>query len=78
MLSHVQYSNSNFTKIEKIKILSRHTNVKNKIALNIVCYKKYTIPYSNLFWSVYTNSVCTLKLNKIYKFTRIEKNLNII
>ena len=33
------------------------------MALNIVCYKKYTMPNSTLFWSVYTNSVCTLKLN---------------
>ena len=44
MLSHVKYRNSNFTRIEKIKILSRHPNVKSKISLNIICHKKYTMP----------------------------------
>ena len=37
ILSHVKYQNSNFTRIEKVKILSRHPNLKNKIALNTVC-----------------------------------------
>ena len=60
MLSHVKYRNSNLTRIKKIWILSRHPNVKNKIALNIICQKKYTMPYSTLFWSIYTNSVCSL------------------
>ena len=39
MLSHVKHVNSNFTRIEKIWIISRHPNVKNKIALNIICQK---------------------------------------
>ena len=63
MLSHVKYRNSNFTRIEKIQELPRHPNVKNKIALNIISHKKYTMPYSTLFWSIYTNSLCSLKKN---------------
>ena len=46
MLSHVKYRDSNFTRIEKIEILSRHTSVKNKISLNIICQKKiYNAPF---------------------------------
>ena len=61
--SHVKYTTSNFTRIEKIKILSRHPNVKNKIALNIISQKKYIIHYCTLFWSIYSNSVCSLTWN---------------
>ena len=39
MLSHLKYRNSNITRIEKIKILCRLLNVKNKIALNIMSEK---------------------------------------
>ena len=46
--SHVKYRNSNFNRIEKIEIWSRHPYVKNTIALNIICKKKYTMPYSTL------------------------------
>ena len=34
-----------------------------EIALNIMCQKKYTMLYSTLFWSIYTNSVCSLMYN---------------
>ena len=61
MLCHVKYRNCNFKQIEKIEILSRLPNGKNKIALNIICQIKYTMPYSTLFWSIYTNSVCSLR-----------------
>ena len=60
LLPHVKYCNSNFTRILKIKLLSRHPNVKNKISLNVICQKEYTIPYSTLFWSIYINSICSL------------------
>ena len=43
MLSHVKYRNSNLTRIEKITILSMHPSDKKKIALNIICQKKYTM-----------------------------------
>ena len=33
-------------------------SVKNKIPLNIICLTKYTMPYSTLFWSIYTKSIC--------------------
>ena len=62
MLSHVKYRNSNCTQIENIKILCRHPNVKNKITLNIICQKKYTMPYSTLFWSIYTKFIGSLIL----------------
>ena len=60
MLSHVKYRNSNFTWIKKNLILSRHPNVKRKIALNIICQKKYTLFYSARFCGIYTNSICSL------------------
>ena len=60
MLSNVKYRNSYFTRIEEISILSCNPNVKNKIFLNIICQKKYTMLNSTLFWSIYTNSVCSL------------------
>ena len=63
MLTHAKYRNSNFTRIEKIQVLPRHPNVKNKIALNIISQKKYTMPYSTLFWSIYTNSIGSLMKN---------------
>ena len=34
-----------------------------KIALNIICQRKYTMPYSTLFWSIYTISICSLMQN---------------
>ena len=49
MLSHIKYRNSNFTRIDNILILSRHPNAINRIALNIICQKKYTMPYSTFF-----------------------------
>ena len=49
-LSNVKYRNSIFKRIEKYLNISRHLNVKSKIALNIVCQKKYTMPFSTLFW----------------------------
>ena len=60
LLSHIKYRNSILKRIEKNLVLSRHPNVKSRIALNIICQKKYTMPYSTLFWSVYPNSVCSL------------------
>ena len=48
---------------KKIYMLSRHPNVKNKIALNVICQKIYTMPFSTLFWSIYTNSICSLMQN---------------
>ena len=51
MLSSVKCRNSNFTRIKKIKILSRQLNVKNKMAMNIICHKKYTMPCSTLICS---------------------------
>ena len=74
MLSHVKYRNSNFTRIEKIQVLPRQTNVKNKIALIIISQKKYTMPYSTLFWSIYTNSICYLMKNtKILNLSELKE-----
>ena len=79
MLSHVKYGNFNFTWIEKIEILSRHPNVKNKIALNIICQKKI---YNALFFSVFQyihqlHMLSHLK-HRNFIFKLIDKNLNII
>ena len=63
MLSHVKYRNYSFTRIEKIKIFCRQPNVTNKIALNIICQKKYSISYSTLFWSIYTKLIWSLMSN---------------
>ena len=60
LLSQIKYRNSIFKQIEKIYILSRHPNDKNKIALSITCQKKYPMLYSTLFWSIYTNSIWSL------------------
>ena len=78
MLSQVKYRNSNFTRIEKIKILSRPLNVKNKIALNIICPKKYTMPYSTVLEFIHQLSVLSHVKYRNSNITRIEKNLNII
>ena len=76
MLSHVKYRISNFTRIEKIQILSRHPNVKNQIALNMICHKEY---YNALFYSVleYIHQLHMLShvKHRNSNFTRIEKNL---
>ena len=66
MLSHVKYRNAIFKRIEKIEILSWHTNDKNKIALNIICQKKYTMPIL-LCFGVYTQTPYALS-GKIQKF----------
>ena len=63
MLSHVKYRNSNFMRIEKNLNIIQAPHVKNKIALNKICQKKYTMPYSTLFWSIYTNSISSLMQN---------------
>ena len=47
-------------------MLSRQPNVKNRIALNIIYQKKYTMPYSTLF-GVYTPTPYALSC-KIQKF----------
>ena len=60
ILSHVKYRNSLLRNWKKIEILSRHPNLKNKIYLNIICQKKYTMPYSTLLWIIYTNFICSL------------------
>ena len=75
MLSDVKYGNSNFTRIKYIKILCGQPNVKKKIALNIICNKKYTMPYSTVFWSIYTNSVCSLMLNTEILILRESKKI---
>ena len=49
MLSQVKYRISNIMQIEANLILSGQPNVKNKIALNIICQKKYTMPDSFRF-----------------------------
>ena len=66
MLCYVKYKNSNFSRIEKIYILSRHPNVKNKFALNMIYQKKYTMPYYTVF-GVYTPTPYTLS-SEIQKF----------
>ena len=60
VLSHVKYRNSNFTRIEKNQNIIKAPSVKNKISLNIIWQRKYTMLYSTLFWSIYTNSICSL------------------
>ena len=66
MLSHVKYRNYIFKRIEKNLNIIRHPNVKSKISLNIMCQKKYTIPFSTLFL-VYTPTQYALSC-KIPKF----------
>ena len=56
----------NLPKSKIILILSRHTSVKKKVALNIICHKKYLIPYSTHF-GVYTPTPYALSC-KIQKF----------
>ena len=48
------------------------------MALNIVCLKKYTMPYSTLFWSIYTNSVCSLMYNTEILNLRESKRIYIL
>ena len=55
MLYNVKYRNSNFTGIEKIKILSRHPYVKSKIAQNTMCQKKIQRSFL-LSFGVYTTT----------------------
>ena len=62
MLSHVKYRNAKYTQIEK-NLLSRQPNVKSKISRNNICERKYTMPYSTLFSSIYTNLGCSLMEN---------------
>ena len=45
---------------KKSKYYLKHAMLKKKIALNKICQKKHTMTYSTLFWSIYTNSVCSL------------------
>ena len=64
MLYHVKYRNSIFKRIEK--------------NLNIICHKKYTMPYSTVFRSMYNNSVCSLMYNSEILYLSELKKPNII
>ena len=76
MLSHVKYRNSNFTRIEKIQILSRHANVKNKIALNILSEKIYNALFYFVFEYIHKLDMLSHIKYRNSIFKRIEKNLN--
>ena len=61
-----------------MEIISRHPKVNKKMALNVVCLKKYTMPYSTFFWSIYTNSVCSLMENTEILILRESKKILIL
>ena len=55
-----------------------HPNVKSKIALNIIRQKIYTMPDSTRFWSIYTNSICSLIYNTEILILRESKKFYVI
>ena len=79
MLSQVKQRNSLFKRIEININIIQHPNVKSKIALNIICQKKYTMPYSTVFFYYIQQLHMLFHIkyrNSIFK--RIDKNVNII
>ena len=78
MLSNLNTKIQILCESKKIEILSRHLNVKRKIALNIICQRKYTILFSTLF-GVYTPTQyalsCKKRKLKIYANRKISNYL---